>query len=481
MPLPGVDVTVADGKTGVIVPDTSADSAKVGTSTLGTIGEVYSFEGTDTKKVRDTLGKGPLVDSIVHHLLASRGKRVRAVRGTGSTAGTNSAVVRTGTGPDPGPTVTGAPDDDYQVRIKIITGGTVGTATFQISLDGGDTWGPTLTTAGYAVGNGNTLAWTAGTYIAGDIYTYTCTGPKNTVSDVQAAIDALGASPLSWKFVHLVGFTDTAANCATMATAVHAKMAAMESLHRWRFAIVEAPPVSPSLLASAFASFVGERVMVAGGFCELTNDVSGRTDKRSAGRVIAARIARIPISVAPLRDPNDDDWLAVPNVVSLMPAGESTTNGYLDSLNDSSLDSARFSTLMRSEDENRPGFFIAHGNMMAAVTSDYTLVQHRRVMDRSLEVGHSRALRYTQKRLARDSSTGFILEAQAKAIENDLKEALEAALVDEGHADFALAVTNRSDNLLADPTLRIKQRVGPKGYGDRVQLEAGFAVALQGA
>lgn len=481
MALPGVDVTVADGKTGVIPPDTSADSAKVGTCTSGTVGEVYSFEGTDTKKVRDTLGKGPLVDAVVHHLLASRGKRVRAVRGTGSTAGTNSSVTLTGTGPSPGPTVAGAPDDDYQVKIRIRSGGAVGTATFQISLDNGDTWSPVLTTATYVVGNGNTISWTAGTYIANDVYAYTCTGPKNSTSDIQAGIDALSASPLPWKFVHIVGFTDTGANCATLCTAVQAKMAAMEALHKWRFAIVEAPPVSPSSLVSAFASFNGERVMVAGGFCELTNDVSARIDKRSIGRVVAARIARIPISVAPLRDPSDSDWLAVPNIVSLMPAGETSANGYYDAFNDTSLDDARFTTLMHSDDENRPGYYIAHGNMMASLVSDYRLVQHRRVMDRALEIGYSRSLRYCQQRLARDPATGFILEGQAKAIENDLFAALKSALVDQGHADFAFAVTNRSDNLLADPTLRIKQRVGPKGYGDRVELESGFAVALQGS
>lgn len=476
MALPGVDVTTLDGELGIIAPDTSADSAKVGTCTSGTVGEVYTFEGTDTQKVKSTLGKGALVDAVIHHLLASGGKRIRAVRGAGSTAGTNSSVTLTGTGPNPGPTLTGTPDDDYQYRIVIVSGGAVGTATFKYSIDGGDTFSPVLVTASTAIGNGVSIGWTAGTYIAGDVYAATSTGPKNSTADIQAGLDALISSPLTWKFAHIVGFTDTGANCATLCTAVQAKMAAALAAHRYCFAIVEAPPVSPASLVSAFASFVGDRVMVAGGFAEVLNDVSGRVDKRSIGRLLAARIARVPISVAPLRNETDSDLFAIPNVVSLMPAGESTANGYLDSANDSSLDNARFATAMHFD--NRQGFYFAHGNMMAAVGSDYALVQHRRIMDRALEVGYDRAVRLCQKRIARDPGTGFIATGQAEAIENSINDALKSALVDPGHAIRAKALVNRSDNLSADPTIRIKQRVMAYGYGDRIELESGFAVTL---
>lgn len=475
MALSAVNLTTLDGGLAVVKPSSAGISAKVGSCTGGTANTIYTFQGTDTQDVIDTLTKGPLVDAVCHHLIQSGGKTVRVVKATTSTAGTNSAVTASGGGPTV--TLTGTPDDDYQAIVLIVLGGAVATATFKYTLDGGDTYSEVVTTAStYLLPNGVTLNFAAGTYVAAETYSFTCTGPKMTSANVQTALDVLIDSPLSWEFVHICGIPADAATMETIGTAVQSKMAAALAAHRYCFAVTESPPVAAASLASTVADFVAERVMIAGGFCELVNDVSGRVDKRNVGRCIAARIARVPISVSLSRNPGDTDLEAVPGVSSLVPDGDDGSTGYTDSASDSTLHDARFTTLRHWDQV--AGYFVSDGLMMTAVTSDYHRVQNRRVMDRACEVTYLRALRYVQKKLRIDTSTGFIAETQALAIEADLTSALVTALVASGHASGARALVNRADSLLSDPTLRIKVRVVPFGYANEIEVEIGFATTL---
>src|SRR5581483_8760135 len=51
---------------------------------------------------------------------------------------------------------------------------------------------------------GITLTFTSGTYVAGDTYTATATAPKMTISDAQAALDALRSSGIAFGLVEIV-------------------------------------------------------------------------------------------------------------------------------------------------------------------------------------------------------------------------------------------------------------------------------------
>jgi len=94
-----------------------------------------------------------------------------------------TSVVHAPTGPATTVTVTGTPSTNvpandlgvYDVVVKIVLGGTVGTFTFQVSLDGGLTYASgTITSAStYLIpGTGLTLNFAAGTYVATDLYAF---------------------------------------------------------------------------------------------------------------------------------------------------------------------------------------------------------------------------------------------------------------------------------------------------------------------
>src|SRR5687768_10367099 len=94
-PLPDATLTIKDGALGLVPANTNGTQALIGTCSSGTANTVYSF--SDITTLKDTLGTGPLVEAAAY-VLAIAGGPVVCVKAPSTTAGTNSAVVLTGTG-----------------------------------------------------------------------------------------------------------------------------------------------------------------------------------------------------------------------------------------------------------------------------------------------------------------------------------------------------------------------------------------------
>lgn len=127
--------------------------------------------------------------------IANLGQTVYAIddHTVGATYGTAAwqTVVHTGTGVSPGVTVSGTPlaintNETITVEVNIILGGAVATATFQYRINGAGEWSATTTTAStVALKNGLTLNFAAGTYVLGDTYTQSYTGPRSKAGKFQ--------------------------------------------------------------------------------------------------------------------------------------------------------------------------------------------------------------------------------------------------------------------------------------------------------
>lgn len=474
--IPSITITTADGQLGGVAPDASGVVAIIGTSTSGTANQVYEFAGNAGGLVASTLGDGTLSDWVRNHLARSGGRATLAVRGTGATAGSNGTVTQTGSGPLP--TLTGTATEDAQLKITIITGGAVGTATFKYSLDGGRTYSATKTTAAsYAIGNGVTIVFTAGTYVAAEVYSVTLTGPRNSVGNVGTALDALLNSGYSFGMVHILGHAADATDTATLIAAVQTKMASAGLQGKFpAFAVVEAPPVDPALIVTALGSIAASEVVIAAGFHQLSDTADNTIEFVSSARSIVPRLARNPISVEASRRQDDSDLDPLDGVVAIYPNEATGTDGYIDAFRLPSLNNARASTLLRYP--GRAGFYVANVMTLAADGSDYSRATNKRVISRARQVLYVGAFRHLQRRLRLDPSTGFIDEGTATAIDRDLEGQLFTALVSGGHASAVQVVTNRNDALLSDPTLRIKARIVPVGYAQAIEIELGFAATI---
>ncbi len=463
MPLPSANLTIKDGGLGLVPQDSSGIQAIIGTCSAGTVNEVNGYG--NIKALQDALGSGPLVEAAAL-VIDQGGGPVYAIRATGGTAGSAGAVTQSGTGTSV-MTVTGTPLDSYLLKVKVTTAAaavTSGLGTFQVSLDGGLTYGPDIalpTATTYAIPNtGLTLNFAAGTLVAGDTYSSTCTGPAYTLANLQSAMTALLADPRTWFMVHAVGVPADTSAAQAIFGALDGYMAAAAAAYRYTCALMQAPDQSDSANISAFSAQSSStgRVMVAGGFATILSPISGMELKRPGSWQMAVRAAQVP----PSEDLGRVRSGSLGRIISLSRNEEATPG----------LDAARFATL-RSH-TGLPGYFITNGRMMSSPASDFQHLQHRRVMDIASTVVRAATLQFLNSSVRVNATTGLILEADAVAIEEYVAAQLRAAVTQPGYASDATAQVDRTNNILSTGILNVNFSVVPLGYLKTINGTIGF-------
>lgn len=477
MPPPSLSSSLTIRDDGVATSNSSAEGVVcyIGKGTDGDTDTLYSFAGSDTGSVVDELGKGAVVDQTIEHLIRSGGKTTKVFNGTASTAGSSSAVTKTGSGPTV--SLTGTPNDNYEYIIEIVDGGAVATATFIYSEDGGDTWSDEIVTAStYLLPSGVTANFAAGTYVADTTYDWVDTGPGMTTTNVGNHFDSIRVSGVQVEGIHLCGQGADSSAAVTMATLIGTKVDAFHAAHKYIWASMEAPAVDQALLIAAFSSFTYRWLMVWGGFMELIQQRNGQIQKRNSARVGVPRVVRNPLSVQPVRDAADSSIDPVSGIATLVPSGAVAADGYHDENATPGFDAARIASLRKFDSPDTPGVYISHAPMMSLSSSPMQTIAHVRVILRAAQAYYGWSLTQLGKRLRRDGTTGFILPNVADALETDATRVLKAAVGE--HCDGISVLVNRTDDLSSDPTLRAQIRIVVAGYIFVVESEIGFVSAL---
>lgn len=464
--LPDINISVTDGALGLSAGNIEGLHAKIGVSASGIPNTVYSFG--DLAAAKATLGVGPLLEDVAFQL-ATAGACL-AVPVAASNAGTVGSITRTGTSPSPGLATSGNPRDAYDVIAKVVAGGTVGNATFQISFDGGVTFSDVMATAAslttFVAATGLTLTFAAGTYVAGDTYTFKTVAPTYSSSDLNAAIDALLADARDVSFLHVVGTVGGAddsakiTNFVALCTAVATKMATAEAAKRWQFAILEAPEVAEGAWAASatWAAFASARVSPVLGRLTIQSQVSGRQTSRSLATAYAARLSATPVQEHPGRTARGP----LPGIVAMSRDERATPNG----------DAARFTTARTFA--GVAGFYLTAGKMAAASGSDFAEVQARRVIDKACRLVNAALFVFLNDSLRVNREDGTIFEADARNVESYVDAIVRAELVNTGNASDLQIVVNRAANLVSTKRLDVSVRVIPKGYASFIAADVGF-------
>jgi hypothetical protein len=466
MALPDVRFTIQDGALGLSAETNENVPCLLGVSTLGTAGTIYTFN--DKQALVAALGAGPLVEQAALYLDQAGGP-VKCVPIASSTAGACGAFTHSVGTQTASPTGTGAAVDAYEVIVKVTKAGAslaANTAAVQYSLDGGDNFSPeTAVPVGGVIspaGTGLTITFADGTFVVGDTYTATVTAPSFTLSEAQTAVDGILQKPDTWGWLHLVGIPASAAASAAMAAGLQSKMDAAENAYRYAFALfgcTDDEAASNAALIAAFASTSCKRVMAAAGYVELVSPISGLTRKRSAVSVIGPRIKKAPVG----EDLGRVRSGPVGNLASLYHDEQATPN----------LDAARFASLRTII--GTQGYYVTNGRMMAPAGSDFAFAQYRRVMDLACTVARAALVKYLNDSVRLDSATGFILEAEARAIEADVNGQLEDKLVASGQASSSSVTIKRDANIGSTQTMPVTVRVQPLGYAKFITVDIGFA------
>ena len=181
---------LVNGTSGLAPGGVEGSVVVVGVCSVGTVGKGYLL-GKDSD-LETMLGVGPLVDRL-RDMFATGGQNpvVIAVPVAGLDGGYISPPVHVGTGP--AGTVTGIPQANGDIVVKITTGGALATAEYSISLDGGDTFDEATATSGdgqIAIATtGATLILEAGIHVLDDTYTLNVRTPIGPVGKIGTGPD----------------------------------------------------------------------------------------------------------------------------------------------------------------------------------------------------------------------------------------------------------------------------------------------------
>lgn len=388
--------------------------------------------------------------------------------------------------------VTGDPSDAYEARVQVLRDGTNlagATATYRLSLDGGDTWGPetAMPVSGVVqpAGTGLTLTFTNGagptSFREGDLFTFDTTAPTYTSNGMADAYNALDQSDDDFEGILFTGAFD-----AALCTSLESLADASEVQLRYRIVIVgvrartyqETRAEWENAIRTDFATWSGLHVVPCAGHGEVIVPNTNRQVKRSASLGVAGRMVIAPLS-------EDLAWVErgpLPGFVSID----------YDGADNPSLNDFGFTTLRKRRSRSHRGIYIVNPHTGAAADSDFKLLQYLRVWNEAartlaaaMERHQSRTLRAVPKPLPvptppiyQGRTAGAIDDREAAAIEADINAKLSLVLL-EGPVQHVTAVTarvNRTVDIVATRSLPVSLSLGPVSYAKLISAEIGFAL-----
>jgi len=474
--LPSVQINELDGALGVL-PSGASYFAIVGVSDSGPIATPAAF--SRTQDVISNFGGGPLVEAACYYITAYD-QPVLLTRATASVAATETAIVVTGITGTSAVTVGGdtTANDDYEVVLKIVTGGTVGTTgiTYQTSLDGGRSFSA-VTALGVATsivipGSGGIgFALGTGTLVAGDTASYRTTAPTWASGDLTTALAALKVSTTPFDVVSIVGPID-----ATSFAAIGTSFAGMPEKawigHTRIPTIGESEPAYKTALDGIFGSLSSTVGMLCAASAKISSAVSGRSYKRPISFAVAPLAATVSAEI-------DISAIDVGNLPGVLIKDSNGNPDEHDEAVNPGLDDSRF-TVLRTWDGEQ-GVYTCNPRVFSPSGSDFQYFQHRRVINllkRTTRIFFQRRL---SKPIKVDTKTGFILESEAVAIEAAANAAIRAAIMAKPMASggafgpFSFVKINRTTNLLSGADLLIQEGLIPLFYPKKIIVNTGFA------
>lgn len=458
MALSDVNVNIINGGLGIQPATGTGIICKVGVSSLGKTGQIVSI--TDKAQVRPSFGTGPLANALAD-TMAGGEKTIYAVRAEPDVKGKVSAVATTATGTGT-LSISGDPLDAYELVVKVTGEGALNSAVFQYSLDGGSTFSQRVTIpAGgtYALdGTGLDLKFAVAKdgdlFKAGDVFTATATAPTASIASINAAIDVLLDTTISYEGIHVCGASDK-----SLWVALNTR--AMEAATKFRYIyivaeagyLVDGDDVSSwsaKRLAEA-ESFASDRVGVCAAFAKVTDTITGNIAVRNLAGIIIGWISKLKVQ----ESAGKVILGSLPSVVSLLPEGINA--GHIEAL-----DTARYITVRRYE--GLAGFYITDFRLMAEAVSDYQYGEFRRTMDKACKLVRVAALRFKNYE-ATDSGIA--------AFQAYLKQPLNTM---EGAGEIAAGTVTipAGQDILSTSRIRVKVSVQPIGIMRNIDIEIGL-------
>ncbi len=472
-------VTITCTTSGTIVSGTAAFTFTVGSVTSAPVTSVaawsstgYLIPGTYTTYV---FTSGSYSSSSDVYTISTAGSLSHSA-GAGAAVGTQSSSAI----------------DNYNVLATVVLTGALGTATFNYSLDNGESalalngvTSPTIITAGsgiYVIPNTGIVLTFAGAMNGGDTYQFqTCSPTTSSFATALTALETTYLAQATYAMATVIQMPKTAAGFGTNAALFETAATALFNSGVYMRFLAECPTLgtvfasgsalvvdtadTDSVLITQRASTTAPHVLCGAGDCLLVSPLTGLTLRRSATWVASARASSVEAS-------QNLGFVGLGGVtgVTYLFRNETATPG---------LDAAGYTTLRQIN--GVPGFYITDAHTFALATSDYYPFTNARVIDIGCTVTRANTLPLINSKIpttTRGTSVGVITEKKAQQIEGQVGGALLVVMVDTQpqNAVAANVVVDRDHNILADGNLILAVAIQPFAYSRTVTVNIGLTV-----
>ncbi len=443
----------------------------------GVVNTVISVNSLDD--VRPVIGYGPLAEDVALALSLAGGPVLAMIHNSVQDVSLSAVALTKLIGTGPSITATGSPYDRYSIRVEIVAGGTLTTATFRYTLDAWDvnsaafTYSRTRVSASsFAIPNtGITLTFPAGTYVAGDVYTLVTIPQEVGTTDLALVAAVLEAAPsLDFHLWLLSGQQPDDATAEGVAVAFSGHLTTLTQSYRYVRGFVDlgSEDTAANVLSEA-AAWTSTRVCGAYGYVLRTSllpyeGYGNRKTSCASGIAVRAFGELISTDLARFASGPDQGVLKI----------------YFDGFYNQLLDAAGLSTMRTWP--GIAGFYIANGNLKAPFGSDYIYVQYGRVMDVACKTTYAAQLPYESESF-RTTSTGGIDPRDAASVERAVTQNLTDVLLvpldargDPGLVSALNYSVDLTNNLVTSGQLLTKVGIRPLGYAKEILTSLFFTL-----
>lgn len=453
MSLRDITFNVEDGALGNSEDTGTGVHVKIGISSVTSTVPLLVTGIMKPDKIKEKLGLSPLADAAMDSIENGAGK-IYCIPVSPTTDGTLGEVAHQGTGTGT-MTVSGKPNNAYNMIVKITESGTLNTAAFVKSLNGGYSYDneETIPLNGvYEIAGTGITATFTGDLIEGDIYQFTSTAPAVSNAAILKAVEGLYNSELEFEFIHIVGPSSKAlwaalAICARLFLSIYKRPVLFLCEGRYKKGDETLDEYVESMKAES-KGIDSYYIQVCSAWSQYTR-WDGREQLINNAGIVAGMygLASVQQSIGQ----TDTFAVSESKMTRLMPEG---IEDYI-----SELDDAKYLTWRKYY--GLTGCYVNNAKVLCKDGSDYRYAEHVRVLNKMIREVYKKAVSLLQINIDASDDMETDINNLLETLNTPIEDMADAGEISSG----AVTVPDMENiNILQDERLDLEIKFVPRGY-----------------
>lgn len=452
-----INVNVEDGNLTSVTNTGTGVQVKIGISNKVSTTPILIKSNMSPQKIVDKLGNSPLADACMDSI-ENGAKTIYCVPVKISLNGTVSTVAKTGESSGT-LEITGTPQNEYSIVIKVTESGNTNEASVCYSINGGETFTEeeiiplsgelTLLDTGlkakFTDGEEKENSFTEGTK-----YEFSTTAPAMSNADIINAAENLRTMNTAFEFVHIVGTTSTAlwASISSIANKF------LTEYKKPVFFICEGRKKNKDEELDDYVTELEKAVRNISNYYVQVIPSYG-TYQKMDGRIQDINLAGIMCGLYCQAKESQSIGevksfpISCSKLTKLLPEG---IEDYIERL-----DAARFATIRQYY--GKEDYFVTSANMLHPDGSDFRYAEDVRVLNRIIRNIRLKALDELQVEIDPEDIDGSVATLKEE-LTTPLEDAVEDGIISRGSVD----IDTENVNILTDESLYVKAKYVPKGH-----------------